>query len=239
MHGIESTRGGKLGERTERSQSWGHFASRPWSHGTVALAAKLPIRTCFAASHQHSSPPRGNRLPLPRTSFFYTCNPTDSYRQAFPGPNFNFSLALGFLALSSLPSPSLSQSIGGSLLGYIGIFLPGLLLMLAFLPIYSIFRLHPIARATIRGLNAAATGLVWVAVWQLFLVGHIYVGATGTTGGTEGETRALSGPLTADPWWAVVASGSFLACRNYGLPPWAGVLGGGAAGALWYAATRS
>ena len=112
--------------------------------------------------------------------------------------------------------------------------------MLAFLPIYSVFRLHPVARATIRGLNAAATGLVFVAVWQLFLVGHIYVGPDGGQGQGQGQgDRALNGPLTADPFWAVVASGSFLACRNYGLPPWAGVLGGGAAGAAWYGITQT
>ena len=111
--------------------------------------------------------------------------------------------------------------------------------MFAFLPIYSIFRLHPVARSIIRGLNAAATGLVWVAVWQLFLVGHIYVGASGQgQQQQQQQQRALSGPLTADPFWAVVASASFLACRNYKLPPWAGVLGGGAAGAAWYGVTK-
>ncbi|GMK58117.1 hypothetical protein CspeluHIS016_0501490 [Cutaneotrichosporon spelunceum] len=139
--------------------------------------------------------------------------------QAFPGPNFNFAVALGVLALRN--------GLGG-VLGYIGIFAPGILLKLALLPLYANWRDRAAARSVIRGLNAAASGLVFTAVWQLFLVGYVHVAADGAS------RQAVSGPLTADPFWAVVASGSFLACRNYRAPPWLAVGGGAVAGLCWY-----
>ncbi|TXT15516.1 hypothetical protein VHUM_00019 [Vanrija humicola] len=149
--------------------------------------------------------------------------------QAFPGPNFNFAVALGVLALS----PSLPGL--GAVLGFIGIFAPGILLKLALLPLYSSWRDKSIARSVIRGLNAAASGLVFTAVWQLFLVGYIYQSG----GGESGPKQALAGPLTSDPFWAVVSSGTFVATRTFGSPPWLSVLGGGVAGLAWYGVQQS
>jgi hypothetical protein len=57
----------------------------------------------------------------------------------------------------------------GALLGYIGIFAPGILLKLALLPLYKDWREYAIAKSALRGLNAAAVGLIYTAVWQLFL----------------------------------------------------------------------
>jgi chromate transport protein ChrA len=82
--------------------------------------------------------------------------------QAFPGPNFNFAVYLGVLSLPS--SPGL-----GALLGWLGIFAPGLVLKLALLPLYNSWRRVEAVKSVLRGLNAAATGLVYTAVWQLFL----------------------------------------------------------------------
>lgn len=149
------------------------------------------------------------------------------YRQAFPGPNFNFAVALGFLALPfSTPSRIL-----GAFLGYVGIFSPGILLKLGLLPIYSSLREKAVARSIIRGLNASASGLVFTAVWQLFLVGYIYSSADGQRGEAA---QTVSGPLTSDPFWAVVASGAFLSSRNFACPAWGSIIGGGLAGLAWY-----
>jgi chromate transport protein ChrA len=152
---------------------------------------------------------------------------TSDFRQAFPGPNFNFAVALGVLALPW------SQGLG-AVLGYIGIFSPGIILKLALLPLYSSWRDKALARSVIRGLNAAASGLVFTAVWQLFLVGYIYQSATGA-----GESQTLSGPLTADPFWAVIASGSFLATKSFKSPPWLSIIGGGLGGLAWYGVRSS
>lgn len=143
-----------------------------------------------------------------------------TYSQAFPGPNFDFAVALGVL---SLPS---ARPLG-ALLGYLGIFLPGILLGL--LPLYSSWRDKSIARSIIRGLNATASGLVFTAVWQLFLVGHIYQSAEGIQ-----DQATRSGPLTDNPFWAVVGSGSFLATRDYVNPPWLSIAGAGLAGLAWF-----
>jgi chromate transport protein ChrA len=141
--------------------------------------------------------------------------------QAFPGPNFNFAVALGALAIGH------NRGLG-AFLGYVGIFGPGILLKLALLPLYANWRDKAVARSIIRGLNAAASGLVFTAVWQLFLVGYVYVAASGDS------KQTVSGPLTADPFWAVTATGAFLACRNYKAPPWLAVGGGAVAGLCWY-----
>lgn len=82
--------------------------------------------------------------------------------QAMPGPNFNFAAYLGALACPQSP-------VLGALLGWFGIFSPGIMLKLALLPIYNRWRKSLIAKSILRGLNSAAVGLVFTAVWQLFL----------------------------------------------------------------------
>jgi len=119
-------------------------------------------------------------------------------------------------------------------MGYIGIFAPGILLKLGLLPFYSSWRENVYVRSVLRGINAAASGLVYTAVWQLFLVGYIYQPPTG-----NGPVQTLSGPLTSDPFWAVVASGSFLSSRNFKAPPWLSIAGGGVAGLVWYGVQTS
>ena len=149
-----------------------------------------------------------------------------SILQAFPGPNFNFAVALGVLAVSSDPAL-------GAVLGFIGIFAPGIVLKLAVLPFYASWRDKAIVRSIIRGLNASASGLVWTAVWRLFLVGYIYQPATGASSQSPSASQ-LSGPLTQDPFWIVVSSGAFVASRILGAPPWLSIIGGAVAGIAWY-----
>lgn len=85
-----------------------------------------------------------------------------AFLQALPGPNFNFSVFLGVLAVPHRP-------FVGALLGWLGIFLPGMLAKTALLPVYSILHRRRVVRSILRGLNASASGLVFIAVWQLFL----------------------------------------------------------------------
>lgn len=59
--------------------------------------------------------------------------------QAFPGPNFNFAVYLGVLAVPSNP-------ILGALLGFLGIFSPGIVLKLALLPLYRSWRSHSLSK---------------------------------------------------------------------------------------------
>ncbi|GJN92338.1 hypothetical protein Rhopal_005368-T1 [Rhodotorula paludigena] len=144
--------------------------------------------------------------------------------QAFPGPNFNFAVYLGVLSLPSNPAL-------GAVLGWLGIFSPGILLKLALLPLYHTWRKHAVAVSVLRGLNAAAVGLVYTAVWQLFLVGYIY---TSSNPSATSSSASMSGPLTSDPFWGVVASAAFVASQWFKAPPAVTIAGGALAGMAWF-----
>ncbi|SJX62589.1 uncharacterized protein SRS1_10776 [Sporisorium reilianum f. sp. reilianum] len=143
--------------------------------------------------------------------------------QALPGPNFNFAAYLGVLAVPNNPAL-------GAFVGWLGIFSPGILLKLSLLPIYNTWRKHEVAKSVLRGLNASATGLVFTAVWQLFLVGYIYAPARGMVV----EATSQSGPLTSDPFWGVVASSAFVATQWFKSPPAVTIVAGAVAGLAWY-----
>ncbi|RDU95701.1 chromate efflux transporter [Trinickia dinghuensis] len=80
--------------------------------------------------------------------------------QAVPGPLFTFAAFLGWI-MSSPPNHGL-----GALLALIGIFLPGLLLVLAALPYWQALRAHPSMAAVLAGVNAAVIGLLATALYS-------------------------------------------------------------------------
>lgn len=80
--------------------------------------------------------------------------------QAIPGPLFSFAAYLGTVVG---PAP---HGLAGAALGLIGIFLPGILILLGTLPFWENFRRHPSAQATMRGINAAVVGLLGAALYN-------------------------------------------------------------------------
>jgi chromate transporter len=80
--------------------------------------------------------------------------------QAVPGPLFTFGAYLG--AVMS-PTP---HGLGGAVLGLIGIFAPGILILLGALPFWDAFRKRTGAQATMRGVNAAVVGLLGAALYS-------------------------------------------------------------------------
>lgn len=80
--------------------------------------------------------------------------------QAVPGPLFTFAAYLGAVVN---PSP---HGIAGAVLGLIGIFLPGLLVLLGALPFWDAFRNKASAQAAMRGINAAVVGLLGAALYN-------------------------------------------------------------------------
>jgi chromate transporter len=80
--------------------------------------------------------------------------------QAVPGPLFTFASYLGAVA-----SPA-SHRLGGALLGLVGIFLPGMLILLGALPFWDQFRSQAGAQAFMRGVNAAVVGLLGAALYH-------------------------------------------------------------------------
>jgi len=80
--------------------------------------------------------------------------------QAVPGPLFTFAAYLGAVVS---PSP---HGVLGAVLGLIGIFLPGVLILLGTLPFWDTFRKRDSAQAMMRGVNAAVVGLLGAALYN-------------------------------------------------------------------------
>ena len=91
--------------------------------------------------------------------------------QAIPGPLFTFAAYLGAVAE---PSP---HGVAGAALGLIGIFLPGMLILIGTLPFWDTFRTRAGAQAAMRGINAAVVGILGGAFYN-----PLWSGTVKTTG---------------------------------------------------------
>jgi chromate transport protein ChrA len=140
--------------------------------------------------------------------------------QAFPGPNFNFAVYLGALAVSS--SPNKIPGFAGAVLSFIGIFLPGLTLTTSISGIWQLVRTKPVVGSALRGINSAAVGLVFAAVYRLWEIGYLTP--------SSGRGKSLAG----DPWWVVVAAVTYSGAAWFRVPPALAVLGGAVLGLCWY-----
>jgi chromate transporter len=80
--------------------------------------------------------------------------------QAVPGPLFTFAAYLGAVVS---PSP---HGVQGAMLGLVGIFLPGTLVLLGTLPFWNNLRERSGAQAAMRGINAAVVGLLGAALYN-------------------------------------------------------------------------
>lgn len=115
-----------------------------------------------------------------------------------PGPNFNFAAYCGAVALSTYKGYfNVGYGILGALLGYIGIFFPGLALNAASLPLWTKIRSSKVIQRCLPGMNAAAVGLVFSAAYLLWTRGIVRGGGVVETVGTY-------------PWYAVVTGVAFV-----------------------------
>jgi chromate transporter len=80
--------------------------------------------------------------------------------QAVPGPLFTFAAYLGTVVNVS------PHGLAGAALGLIGIFLPGMLILLGVLPFWESLRKRTVAQAIMRGVNAAVVGLLGAALYN-------------------------------------------------------------------------
>jgi chromate transporter len=80
--------------------------------------------------------------------------------QAVPGPLFTFAAYLG-VVVNEPP-----HGVPGAVLGLLGIFLPGMLLLVGTLPFWDTFRQRTNARAVMAGVNAAVVGLLGAALYN-------------------------------------------------------------------------
>jgi chromate transporter len=85
--------------------------------------------------------------------------------QAVPGPLFTFAAYLGAV-VNAGPHGVGGAALGGAALGLIGIFLPGVLILLGALPFWDAARQRAGAQAIMRGINAAVVGLLGAALYD-------------------------------------------------------------------------
>lgn len=81
--------------------------------------------------------------------------------QALPGPLFTFATYLGAAIGAAQPHP---HPFAFGMLALVGIFLPGMLLATAVLPLWSTVRTHPGIRRAMNGINAAVVGVLAAAL---------------------------------------------------------------------------
>ncbi|KAL4860684.1 hypothetical protein BDV12DRAFT_181231 [Aspergillus spectabilis] len=143
--------------------------------------------------------------------------------QAMPGPNFNFAIFLGALALRNSSQPT----ILGAFLSGLGIFLPGLALAVAMQSFWRVLRKRAYVTNFLRGVNASAVGLVFTAVYRLWEIGYL----------TPTEMDGLS--LAREPWWVVVAAVTYAESAWFKVPPAIAILVGAVLGLCWYGVVKA
>jgi chromate transport protein ChrA len=138
--------------------------------------------------------------------------------QAFPGPNFNFAVYLGSLSLRQAGF----STVLGAFLGYVGIFLPGLMLGVTAQSFWRLLRRKKWVEDLLRGLHATAVGLVFTAVYRLWEIGYL------TPMNVNGQS------LGNDAWWVVVAAVTYSGSAWFRVPTALAILVGGLMGVCWY-----
>ncbi|KAJ5926416.1 hypothetical protein N7516_008189 [Penicillium verrucosum] len=140
--------------------------------------------------------------------------------QAFPGPNFNFAVFLGALALQHSRFPT----VLGAFLGGVGIFLPGITLAVAIQSFWRVLRKKKYVVDFLRGVNATAVGLVFTAVYRLWEIGYL------THERSDGQS------LGKEPWWVVVATVTYAGSAWFNVPPPVAIVMGAILGLCWFGA---
>lgn len=138
--------------------------------------------------------------------------------QAFPGPNFNFAVYLGSLAVAGSAVPTYL----GALIAFVAMYAPGLFIVVGFMGLWRVLRQRAWFLAILRGINAAAVGLVFTAVYKLWQMGYL--------------TPAVQGgsPLGTDPWLVAITGTAFVGGAWFRLSPPVAILLGGTMGMARY-----
>jgi chromate transport protein ChrA len=138
--------------------------------------------------------------------------------QAFPGPNFNFAVYLGSLTAIN----GGYNSAAGAVLGFLGIFVPGLTTVHGTMGVWNAVRGWRWVKSALRGVNAAAVGLIYTAVYRLWQIGYI----------DEGFQQGTS--LAVEPWWVVVTATSYVGGCWFRVSPPVAIVIGAVMGLIWY-----
>lgn len=142
--------------------------------------------------------------------------------QAFPGPNFNFAIYLGTLATAGTGL----HSFFGALIAFVAVHTPGIVIVLGFMGLWRILRSRAWFLAILRGVNAAAVGLVYTAVYKLWQIGYL------TAAVTSGR------PLGNDAWLVAITATAFVGVAWYKINPPTAIILGGVMGMVQYGIVR-
>ncbi|WP_349318805.1 chromate efflux transporter [Chitinophaga sp. MM2321] len=85
--------------------------------------------------------------------------------RALPGPTFSISAYVGGMAMRNLGT---GYQFLGCVLAPVAIFLPSLLLVLFFFPIWHNLKKHVVIYRALEGINAVVVGIMWAATFILF-----------------------------------------------------------------------
>jgi len=138
--------------------------------------------------------------------------------QAFPGPNFNFAVYLGALAVAG----SGTDAAVGALIGYIAIFAPGLALHTGMMGLWKVLRRYRWFVSGLRGINATAVGLIYAAVYRLWEIGFL------------SKDFRTGASLGTDPWFLVIAATAYIGGMWFKIDAPVAILLGGVMGMVWY-----
>ena len=138
--------------------------------------------------------------------------------QSFPGPNFNFAVYLGALAVVGTSVPSYI----GALIAFVAMYAPGMFIVVGFMGLWRLLRQKAWFLAILRGVNAAAVGLVFTAVYKLWQIGYL------TAAVQSGS------PLGTDPWLVAITGTAYVGGAWFKMSPPVAILIGGAMGVARY-----
>ena len=85
-------------------------------------------------------------------------------------------------------------------------------------------RTKPWVISLLRGINAAAVGLVFTAVYRLWEIGYL------TPESSNGKS------LAGEPWWVVVAAVTYAESAWFSVPPALAIVVGALLGLGWFGA---
>lgn len=118
-------------------------------------------------------------------------------------PPRGFSLSAVYLGSLAAANTSLPTFVG-ALVAFVAIFAPGMIIVSGGMGFWKELRSRRWLVSLLRGVNAAAVGLVYTAVCRLWQIGLL------------DETRGNGSPLGGDPWWVAITATSFVVAGGLG-----------------------
>jgi chromate transport protein ChrA len=117
--------------------------------------------------------------------------------------------------------------VAGAVLGYLGIYIPGILIKFAILGVWEKMRNKPLLTSALKGVECGAVGLVFTAVYRLWKIGFI------------NQQLQQGGPIDTDPWFVLITIASFTSCKWFRVKPPIAIVSGGLLGMIWYAVIKA